>query len=106
MNRQSGSPFTPMAGSNIAGTGDANGTPDVPNLNPNFHGPVVLGVDGYKKTGRYFDPNAFVLPLAGTFGNVARGSFIGPGQFTVDTSLFKRFSINEKWTLQFRAEPF
>jgi len=106
MNLQSGFPFTPQAGFNISGTGDANGTPDVASLNPNFKGPVVLGVDGYKKTGRYFDPNAFVLPLAGTFGNVARGSFIGPGLFTLDTSLFKKFSINEKWTAQFRAEAF
>ncbi len=106
MNLQSGFPFTPMAGSNISGTGDSNGTPDVASLNPNFNGPVILGVDGYKKTGRYFDPNAFVLPLAGTFGNVARGSFTGPGQFTLDTSLFKKFSIDEKRTLQFRAEAF
>jgi hypothetical protein len=106
MNLQSGFPFTPQAGSNISGTGDSTGTPDVPNLNPNFHGPVVLGVDGFKKTGRYFDPNAFVLPLAGTFGNSPRGFFIGPGLFTVDTSLFKKFNIDEKRSLQFRAEAF
>jgi carboxypeptidase family protein len=106
MNLQSGFPFTPMAGSNISGTGDSNGTPDVPNRNPNFTGPVILGVDGFKKTGRYFDPNAFVLPLAGTFGNVARGAFTGPGLFTVDASLFKKFNIDEKRTLQFRAEAF
>jgi Carboxypeptidase regulatory-like domain len=106
MNLQSGFPFTPQAGSNISGTGDASGTPDVPNLNPNFHGPVVLGVDAFKKSGRYFDPNAFVLPLPGTFGNVSRGMFRGPGLFSLDTSLFKRFAINEKVNLQFRAEAF
>src|SRR5881397_2641892 len=86
--------------------GDTNGTPDVPNLNPDFKGPVILGVDGYKKTGRYFDPNAFVLPLPGTFGSSPRGFFTGPGLFTLDTSLFKKFSIDEKRTLQFRAEAF
>jgi hypothetical protein len=106
MNLQSGFPFTPQAGSNISGTGDANGTPDVPNLNPNFNGPVILGVDGFKKTGRYFDPNAFVLPLAGTFGSSPRGFFTGPGLFTLDTSFFKKFTIDEKRTLQFRAEAF
>jgi hypothetical protein len=106
MNLQSGFPFTPQAGSNVSGTGDSSGTPDVPNLNPNFHGPVVLGVDAFKKTGRYFDPNAFVLPLAGTFGSSPRGFFIGPGLFTLDTSLFKKFNIDEKRSLQFRAEAF
>ena len=106
MNLQSGFPFTPMVGSNISGTGDTNGTPDVPNLNPNFNGPVILGVEGYKKTGRFFDPNAFVLPLPGTFGSSPRGFFTGPGLFTLDTSFFKKFSIDEKRTLQFRAEAF
>ena len=67
---------------------------------------MILGTDGFRKTGRYFDPNAFSLPPAGTFGNVSRGSFTGPGLFTVDTSLFKKFSINENWSLQFRAEAF
>src|SRR5439155_1617711 len=75
-------------------------------LNPNFNGPVILGVEGYKKTGRFFDPNAFVLPLPGTFGSSPRGFFTGPGLFTLDTSFFKKFSIDEKRTLQFRAEAF
>jgi hypothetical protein len=37
---------------------------------------------------------------------VARGSIIGPGLTTFDTSLFKKVSINESWSLQFRAEAF
>jgi len=32
-------------------------------------------IGGFKKTGRYFDPNAFLVPLAGTFGNAGRGQF-------------------------------
>ena len=67
---------------------------------------MILGVDGFKKTGRYFDPNAFSLPLSGTFGNVSRGSFNGPPLTTIDTSFFKKISINEQWNLQFRAEAF
>ena len=102
---QSGFPFTPQAGANVSGTGDTD-NPDVPNRNPGFTGNAILGVDGFKKTGRYFDPNAFSLPLSGTFGNVSRGAFIGPALTTVDTSLFKRISINEQWNLQFRAEAF
>jgi hypothetical protein len=102
---QSGFPFTPTAGSNISGTGDTQ-NPDVPNRNPAFSGPVVLGTDAFRTTGRYFDPNAFTLPLAGTFGNVSRGSFIGPRFADFDTSLFKNFSFTEQYRLQFRVEAF
>jgi len=55
---------------------------------------------------QWFDPRAFSLPLAGTFGDVARGSLTGPRLTNMDTSLFKKVSINEQWTLQFRAEVF
>jgi hypothetical protein len=46
------------------------------------------------------------MPLAGTFGNVARGSLIGPGFWDLDTSLAKNFSVTEQVNLQFRAEAF
>ena len=102
---QSGFPFTPTVGSNISGTGDTQ-NPDVPNRNPAFTGNAVLGTSGFRTTGRYFDPSAFSLPLAGTFGNVARGAFIGPSFNDFDTSLFKTFSFTERYRLQFRAEAF
>ena len=35
--------------------------------------------------------SAFARPAAGTFGNMERGSLIGPGMWNVDASLFKRF---------------
>ncbi len=97
---QSGFPFTPQVGSNSSGTGDTQ-NPDVPNRNPNFTGPVTLG-----KVDQYFDPRAFLMPLAGTFGNVARGAFTGPRLTNFDTSLTKKFSITERVGLQFRAEGF
>ena len=100
-----GFPFTPTVGSNRSGNGDSR-NPDVPNWNPNFKGNVILGVDEFKKTGRYFDPNAFLPPVAGTFGNVGRDSFRGPGMWNVDTSLFKRIPLKEQVNLQFRAEVF
>jgi hypothetical protein len=37
----------------------------------------------------WFNPAAFVLPAAGTFGNTGRGDFIGPNLRTVDLSLVK-----------------
>jgi len=100
VNAQSGFPFTPQVGANVSGTGDTD-NPDVPNHNPAFSGPVILG-----KPEQWYDPRAFSLPLSGTFGNVSRGSLTGPSLTTFDTSLFKKISINEKWNLQFRAEAF
>src|SRR5439155_635169 len=84
----SGFPFTPLAGSNVTGTGDQSNS-DVPNWNPNFKGPVIIG-----RPDQWFDPRAFVLPAQGTFGNVARGSLRGPGLFNVDTSLFKNNDVS------------
>ena len=100
VNWQGGFPFTPLVGSNPSGTGDASQS-DVPNWNPNFKGPVVLG-----RPDQWFDPKAFLMPAPGTFGNVARGSLRGPGLATFDTSLFKKFTVTEKLNLQFRAEMF
>jgi hypothetical protein len=97
---QDGFPFTPLAGSNTSGTGDANQS-DVPNWNPDFRGKVILG-----KPDQWYDPRAFVLPTQGTFGNVARGSLRGPGLIQFDTSLFKRIQITERLNLQFRIEAF
>jgi hypothetical protein len=105
LSAQSGFPITPLVGSNASGTGDTQ-NPDIPNRNPSFQGPVILGTDGFKETGRYFDPSAFLRPLAGTFGNAGRGSLAGPRLINVDTSLFKNIPINEQWNLQFRAEAF
>ena len=97
---QGGFPNTPLAGSNTSGTGDANQS-DTPNWNPDFKGPVILGTVDH-----WWDPNAFRLPTQGTFGNVSRGSITGPRLVNVDTSLFKKFRINERLNLQFRTEVF
>ena len=97
---QSGFPITPLTGFNNSGTGDG-GVVDVPNLNPDFKGPVILG-----RVDHWFDPHAFTVPPAGTFGSAGRSAFRGPGLFNLDTSLFKRIPIRESVTLQFRAEAF
>ncbi len=123
---QTGFPLTALAGSNFSGNGD-NSPPDVAWYNPQFKGTL------YPKTAdHWYDPNAFMVPTednaticqctmingvaansaptiappVGTFGNVGRGSLIGPGLVSVDTSLFKYFTITERANLQFRAEIF
>jgi hypothetical protein len=97
---QSGFPFTPLLGFNQSGNGDSR-APDRPNLTPGFSGPLVLGTQQ-----RWFNPAAFVLPAAGTYGNAGRDIIEGPGLMEFDTSLFKNFRVREKADLQFRAEFF
>jgi len=96
----SGFPFTPQVGSNLSGDGDIR-NPDRVSLNPAFSGPVVLGTPK-----QWFNPNAFILPTVGTYGNMGRGVFTGPGLASVDFSLFKSVSVTERTHLQFRAEAF
>src|SRR3989449_5879179 len=99
-NAQSGFPFSAQTGFNNTGTGDG-AVVDAANLNPDFKGPVILG-----RVDHWFDPRAFTVPTAGTFGNAGRSTFRGPGLVSVDTSFFKRIPIREGKTLQFRAEAF
>jgi hypothetical protein len=97
---ESGFPFTPVIGSNRSGDGDTR-IPDRPSVNPAFSGPVVEG-----NPNQWFNPDAFILPTPGTYGNVGRGVYSGPGLANVDASLFKDTVIRERVNLQFRAEFF
>jgi hypothetical protein len=54
----------------------------------------------------YFNPNAFMLPAPGTYGNVRRDALIGPGLTELDLSALKTTAVSEKIKLQFRAELF
>jgi len=96
----SGFPFTPQDGSNRSGDGDIR-NPDRPSVNPGFSGPVVTG-----NPNQWFNPAAFILPTAGTYGNLGRGVYSGPGLTAADLSLFKNIPIAERMHLQFRAEVF
>jgi len=96
----SGFPFTPQLGLNRSGDGDTR-NPDRPNLNPAFSGPVVTG-----DPNQWFNPNAFTPPAYGTFGNLGRGVYSGPGLTEVDASVLKNMAISERVSLQFRAEFF
>jgi hypothetical protein len=96
----SGFPFTPQIGSNRSGDGDTR-NPDRPSLNPAFNGPVVLG-----NPNQWFDPSAFVLPAAGTYGDLGRGAYTGPGLAALDLSLVKNIAATERMNLQLRSEFF
>jgi hypothetical protein len=78
---------------------------DRPSYAPGF-GPdnaVVGRVEGW------FDPAAFVLQPAGTFGNTGRGDFTGPDLRTLDLSLAKQArvpALGDNARLEFRVEAF
>jgi hypothetical protein len=97
---QSGLPFTPQLGYNLTNNGDSR-NPIRPSVNPDFSGSVILGTPN-----QYFNPNAFINPAAGTYGNLGRDTLAGPGLRTVDFSATKRTVLTERMSLQFRAELF
>jgi len=97
---QSGFPFTPQLGFNPTNNGDSR-NPIRPSWNPAFNGQLILG-----STNQYFNPNAFLVPPNGTYGNAGRNVLIGPGLAELDASLLKNTPISERVTLQFRAEFF
>jgi hypothetical protein len=96
----SGFPFGPLTGSNRSGDGNTT-NPDRPDWNPAFTGSVIEGTPN-----QWFNPNAFNLEAAGTFGNVGKNVLVGPNFRDVDVSAFKTTSVGERVRLEFRAEAF
>ncbi|MGH9352564.1 MAG: carboxypeptidase regulatory-like domain-containing protein [Terriglobia bacterium] len=97
---QSGFPFTPQLSFNPSNNGDTR-NPVRPSLNPAFSGALIGG-----NPNRYYNPNAFIVPPNGTYGNLGRDTLIGPGIAALDLSLLKNTKITEALGLQFRAEFF
>jgi hypothetical protein len=54
----------------------------------------------------WFNPAAFALPAAGTYGNMGVGSLRGPGYWDWSQSISRRFPVAESHQIEFRAEAF
>jgi hypothetical protein len=98
--------WTLMSGAPInftAGAGSLN-TPGTGNNSPNINGPVSVlhGIN----TAPWFDTRNFSAPAPGQFGNLGRFTTDGPGFFNLDASVSRRFTITERWNLEFRAEGY
>jgi hypothetical protein len=96
----SGTPFTITSGTDRSLSGIGNDFAD-----------YVTGVSparppGVSQVQDYFNTAAFTAAALGTFGNTGRNILRGPGYFDVDVSVFKDFSLTERFRLQFRAESF
>jgi hypothetical protein len=111
-----GLPFTITNGFSRSRNGEPSGGADRPNLVPGANNNPTsevssgcAGVAAGTPVGtpdRYFDPCVFELQEAGTYGNLGKGTVIGPGLVNVDLSLSKTFDFSERSNLQFRAEFF
>jgi hypothetical protein len=75
---------------------------DRPDYAPGY-GPdnAVLG-----RPEQWFDPNAFALQPAGTFGNTGRGDFTGPDFRTFDVACWKTARAGDSARLEIRLETF
>ncbi|MEO5898483.1 MAG: carboxypeptidase regulatory-like domain-containing protein [Vicinamibacterales bacterium] len=103
VNLRSGVPFTPVLGFDRArALPRSGGDGQRPNWAPGYdESNAILGGPD-----RYFDPQAFVLPDAGTFGNVKRNTLIGPGYATWNMAVFKNIEVGGNRGLQLRFEAF
>ncbi len=90
---QSGQPFTPYSGQFD------------PYRNESFNRLVVVG-DPHANVpgGLAYNPAAFALPAAGTFGNSGRNIVRGDDFRTAALSLFRNIVVRERLRLQIRAE--
>ena len=106
----SGSPFSVTDGSDVSlssvGADKPNvvGNPFQPGpvaANPTCVAPTVIGTQR-----AYYNPCAFQVQPAGTFGNEGRNVLFGPGRYNIDTSIWRTFRVRERYKLDFRGEAF
>ncbi|OFW36806.1 MAG: hypothetical protein A3J28_10600 [Acidobacteria bacterium RIFCSPLOWO2_12_FULL_60_22] len=97
-----GQPFSARMGAERSRNG-GGGRADRPDLKPGANQNPVLD---NPTADRWYDPNAFVIPAIGTYGNLGRNTLVGPGRASVDLSLSKNFPFSESVNLRFRAEFF
>jgi hypothetical protein len=88
---------------NIGGDYNLDGRQnDRPNaLAKNINATHAQWADGFN-----LPDNFFTAPCLGCVSNLGRNTFLGPGYWAADVSMFKNFHISERWQLQFRVEAF
>ncbi len=75
----------------------------LPGIDPTTSYPTTSDYAG----GCYYQNGTVLVPAQwGTFGNMRRNAFRGPGYSNVDMSLGKTFSLTERFKLQLRGEFF
>ena len=98
ISKSSGFPRTAYTGTDRSNTGGGQDRPNATGIDP------ILSSD-QQSSARWFNTDAFVANTLGTFGNVGRNTFFGPGITNVDASIIRNFRTHGK-TVQFRLEAF
>lgn len=93
---QSGRPLNLTINGDVAGTTTGSQRPNV----------VGDPFANAKTETRWFAPESFSVPAAGTWGNMGRNAIVGPGTHNWDVSLQKIFTISERVRTEFRAEAY
>ena len=101
LNYNTGRPFTVSSGVDNARTGAGGQRADVI-ADPNFGG----NRSHAEQITEWLKRAAFVPNAVGTYGNLGRNTYIGPGFANVDLGIVKNFSYRERCNTQFRFELF
>src|SRR6185503_3264528 len=99
INKSSGFPRTAYVGTDRSNTAGGQDRPNATGQDPDLPG-------DQQTSARWFNTDAFALQPLGTFGNVGRNTFFGPGIFSVDASIIRNFRLMRGKSLQFRLEAF
>ena len=99
LNFHGGQPFN--IGANVDNSGTNEGNDRVSQISP-----ARTGLAGQSVNASWIDLSHFALPPVGTFGNLRRNQYFGPGFSDTDFSVFKNTKVAERLTIQFRAELF
>ncbi len=102
---QSGLAVAVLGTTDQAGVGSGNGAQPYNVVgNPNISNQVFSISNGDQNF--WFNPAAFALPAAGTFGNGGRGIIRGPGTEISNFAVRKNFTVRERMRIQLRGEAF
>jgi outer membrane receptor protein involved in Fe transport len=95
--------FDPANCVNIGGDYNLDG---ISNDRPNAMANHVNATHDQWANGFNLPANFFSAPCLGCVSNLRRNTFLGPGYWNADVSLFKNFRLSERFNLQFRVEAF
>jgi hypothetical protein len=93
---RTGQPFTPVLSSDVANTG----------ISGEFPNRIGTGKLSHPTALKWFDPTAFTIPSAYTYGNSGRDILRSDGLVNLDTTLKKNFEFSEFRNLEIRLETF
>ena len=75
-----------------------------PGQTPNYNGQSPYAA--HQSAAQWLNPAAFYAATPGTYGNLGFNNIKGPMMFQLNLAVSRTFRIQEKKTLQFRAEAF